>query len=109
MRKCIAVDLDGTLAFYNGWKGENFIGDPIPLMLGRVKDWIKEGHEVIIFTARADNQKSVEYVKLWLGNHGLPGLIVTNTKLKRIGEFWDDRAVRVIANKGVVSNQKDFK
>ena len=32
----IAVDLDGTLARYDGWKGIDHIGDPIPLMVSRV-------------------------------------------------------------------------
>ena len=28
----VAVDLDGTLAEYDGWKGEDVIGDPLPDM-----------------------------------------------------------------------------
>ena len=43
MRKWIGVDLDGTLAKYNGWSGIENIGDPVPLMLMRVKEWIKNG------------------------------------------------------------------
>lgn len=33
----IGVDLDGTLAFYDSWRGIDHIGAPIPLMLQRVK------------------------------------------------------------------------
>ena len=47
----IGVDLDGTLAKYGSWNGGQ-IGDPIPLMVERVKQWIAEGVEVRIFTAR---------------------------------------------------------
>jgi hypothetical protein len=33
----IGIDLDGTLAFRGEWQGHNHIGEPIPLMLKRVK------------------------------------------------------------------------
>ena len=46
----IGVDLDGTLAKYGIWDGS--IGEPIPLMVERVKIWIALGVEVKIFTAR---------------------------------------------------------
>ena len=47
----IGVDLDGTLAQYGGWNG-GLIGDPVPLMLQRVKEWIADGKDVRIMTAR---------------------------------------------------------
>jgi hypothetical protein len=49
----IGVDLDGTLAHYDGWKGADHIGAPIPAMVERVKGWLAEGKTVKIFTARA--------------------------------------------------------
>lgn len=52
-RGWIGVDLDGTLAHYDGWKGPAVIGEPIPSMVERVKRWLAEGHEVRVFTARA--------------------------------------------------------
>ena len=39
----IGVDLDGTLAHYKGWKGRDHIGEPIPAMMQRVKQWLEEG------------------------------------------------------------------
>jgi hypothetical protein len=48
----IGVDLDGTLAHYEGWKGQEHIGEPIAPMVERVKGWLAEGREVRIFTAR---------------------------------------------------------
>jgi hypothetical protein len=48
----IGVDLDGTLAHYDGWKGADHIGAPIPAMVERVKGWLTEGKTVRIFTAR---------------------------------------------------------
>lgn len=48
----IGVDLDGTLAKYAGWVGPDHIGEPVALMLRRVKKWIEQGVDVRIFTAR---------------------------------------------------------
>lgn len=48
----IGVDLDGTLAHYDGWKGADHIGAPVPAMVERVKAWLANGREVRIFTAR---------------------------------------------------------
>ena len=49
----ILVDLDGTLAIYNGYVGPTHIGEPVPKMLERVKSWLADGKTVKIFTARA--------------------------------------------------------
>ena len=48
----IGVDLDATLAEYNGWKGIEEIGDPVPAMADRVRKWIEEGQPIKIMTAR---------------------------------------------------------
>jgi hypothetical protein len=48
----IGVDLDGTLAMYNGWVDETHIGEPVPAMALRVRAWLAKGHTVKIFTAR---------------------------------------------------------
>jgi hypothetical protein len=51
----IAVDCDGTLAQWND-NDPNYepgkIGEPITAMVERVKQWLDEGVEVVIFTAR---------------------------------------------------------
>ena len=39
----VGVDLDGTLAQYDGWKGVDHIGDPVPKMLERVRNWLADG------------------------------------------------------------------
>lgn len=102
MEGWIGVDLDGTLAEYDGWKGEEHIGPPIPLMLERVKKWIADGITVKIFTARASRPESIPHIKKWLEANGLPDLEVTNCKDFGMVMLWDDRCVRVEANTGVV-------
>lgn len=100
------VDLDATLAHYDGWQGELHIGEPIPEMVARVKEWISEGHEVRIFTARVHEevpgkrQACRTAIEDWCEKHIGKRLRVTNTKDFGMIALWDDRAVQVIPNTG---------
>ena len=104
MNGWIGVDLDGTLAHYEGWKGADNIGPPVQKMLERVKAWLAQGREVRIFTARVSRgpyrDEAVRQIKQWLLQHGLPDLEVTNEKDYGMVELWDDRCVQVQANTG---------
>lgn len=100
----IGVDLDGTLAHYDGWKGIDHIGDPVPKMLARVKDWLAEGGTVKIFTARAAVPETVTIIQDWCEKHGLPRLEVTNVKDFGMIELWDDRCYRVKMNTGDIDH-----
>lgn len=108
-RKVIAVDLDGTLAEYHGWKGIENIGKVVPLMQTRVLAWIEEGHTVVIFTARVSDPKDSGVckgiIKDWLEDNGMPRLPITCIKRKEFTEFWDDRAKQVIPNSGVAIDE----
>lgn len=99
----IGVDLDGTLA-HCGRRMGGHIGDPIPAMLERVKGWIAQGITVKIFTARAADPSNIPRVHAWVLEHVDTFLEVTNVKDKHMVELWDDRAVRVVKNKGAVDN-----
>ncbi len=96
----IAVDLDGTLAEYHGFEGIEKIGKPVPIMMARVKNWIAEGKEVAIFTARANDTKAIPYINKWLADNGIGDLEVTCIKHKEFTEFWDDRAIAILSNTG---------
>ncbi len=96
----VGVDLDGTLAQYDHWRGPDHIGDPVPIMMERVKKWLKAGVKIKIFTARASDISSHELIKRWCESHGLPRLEVTNVKDYSMIELWDDRAVQVEPNTG---------
>lgn len=108
MRGWIGVDLDGTLAEYDGWQGEEYIGKPVPEMHKRVLEWINQGVKVKIFTARACNQTAIPHIKKWLVQHGLGDLEVTNVKDYGMIELWDDRAITVQHNTGkIIGLDKD--
>lgn len=100
----IAVDLDGTLAEYHGWKGIKHIGRPVPVVLERVRDMVASGVKVTIFTARANDEEAIPYITNWLQIHGLFELDITNIKRKEFDEIWDDRAISVERNTGFCMN-----
>ncbi len=112
----IGVDLDGTLAYYDGWRGITYIGKPIEPMVDRIKVWLAAGIDVRIFTARmaepSQMQRSafVQALHGWLRGAGLPTLGVTNVKDFGMIELWDDRAVQVTENTGVapIGSQRGF-
>lgn len=97
----IGVDLDGTLAHYDGWYGPAHIGEPIEPMIKRVEGWLAEGIEVRIFTARASVPEYIPFVENWLKEQGFPPLKVTNVKDFQMITLWDDRCVSVETNTGV--------
>ncbi len=94
------MDLDGTLAFYDEWRGPDHIGEPIPEMMDRVKRWISEGRTVKLFTARASIPHLIPPVRTWLDRHGLKGMEITCVKDFFMLELWDDRCVQVVPNTG---------
>lgn len=106
----IGVDLDGTLALYDGWQGEKHIGRPIPLMIERVKRWLEQGIEVRIVTARVcrvdfpDGQEeyavALAAIEAWCKEHVGVVLKVTHKKDFQMRELWDDRCVTVEKNTG---------
>lgn len=103
-RGWIGVDLDGTLAHYDTWRGATHVGKPIPAMVERVKQWLEEGKDVRIFTARvSDGLLSTEYaIKEWCHKVFGQMLPVTNSKDYEMIELWDDRAVGVVMNTGEI-------
>lgn len=98
------VDLDGTLAMYDGWRGIQHIGEPIPQMVDNVKRLLASGRTVKIFTARVhDKEQREEVVKViqdWCVKHIGEALEVTNEKDFAMIDLWDDRCMQVIPNTG---------
>jgi hypothetical protein len=103
----IGVDLDGTLAEYHGWLGAEDIGKPIPAMVERVQQWIKDGKQVRIVTARvalSNSERTIAACAVynWCNTHLGFELPVTSEKDFAMIELWDDRCVHVETNTGRV-------
>lgn len=96
----ICVDLDGTLAEYDHWRGIEHIGEPIMEMVDRVKGWLADGHKVKLFTARWSVFKQRPQFKevwdAWSLKYIGQVIPVTCTKDLSCKEIWDDKAIRVV-------------
>lgn len=114
----IGVDLDGTLAHWDGFQSAEHIGAPVPRMAARVRRYLAQGKDVRIFTARVDGGRVAlamgfsageqfrdaeriraiiqDYTELHFGQR----LPVTNVKDFGMRRLYDDRAVQILANTG---------
>ncbi len=115
-RGWIGVDLDGTLARYDGWRADGSVGAPVPRMVARVKQKLAEGWEVRIVTARVAPTEAVltvapeginkavevqrQIIQAWCREHLGQALPVQCHKDYAMVELWDDRARQVIPNTG---------
>lgn len=105
----VGVDLDGTLAHYDGWNGGE-IGEPIPAMVNKVKNLIATGVKVKIFTARVAGHglpaigegvtDVITPIQDWCEKHIGHRLEVTNVKDFQMIRLYDDRCVQIESNTG---------
>jgi hypothetical protein len=117
----VGVDLDGTLAHYEGWNG-GVIGMPVPAMAARVRQWLAEGREVRIVTARVaaiflpnateeareEARQQRERITAWCFNHFDAMMPVTAVKDFAMVELWDDRCIQVVPNTGQRADGKEW-
>ncbi len=100
IKRSIGVDLDGTLAHYDGWRGISYIGKPIQPIVDAALKKEREGYEIVILTARAADSRSIPIIKNWLRNHDLPNWRITDRKDSSMKQIWDDIAKPVQCNEG---------
>ena len=109
----IGVDIDGTLAKYEGWKGWDHIGDPIPETVKKVNTWLNKGIKVCIFTARtsevsrARNNITFEQMKEVIDNWCEKNLGF-KLPIKKEKDCWmlgaiDDSIVQMDKNTGIAT------
>jgi polyhydroxyalkanoate synthesis regulator phasin len=102
----VGFDLDGTLARYEGWRGINHIGEPIDIMVQRLKYEQSLGLRVKIFTARVANEdnreEAIKVIEEWCMKH--LGEVLEITCIKDMGmlHLYDDRSIQVISNTGIM-------
>lgn len=106
----VGVDIDGTQAYYDGWKGLEHIGEPISQMVEYVKFLLSKNIKVVHFTARvatsdpekyARAKKAIDDWSLKVYGQILP---VTAVKDKDMVIYYDDKACSVIMNEGIIKN-----
>lgn len=104
----IAFDLDGTAAEYDGWKGVEHIGAPIPKTIAMIKAFLAKGAKVKFLTARmaTKDQEERELARTtianWSQEHIGQALEATCIKDRMMVRLYDDRARQVIENEGEV-------
>lgn len=111
----IGVDLDGTLAVYDKFVDIRTIGAPIAPMVALVRQFIKDGKEVRIMTARVSLEPVVtdlhtgekvymsdvhKAIEQWCALNIGYKLPVTCVKDFHMEELYDDRAIQVEKNTG---------
>lgn len=106
----VGFDLDGTLAFYDGWKGFEHVGEPIEVIVDYAKRLIAAGVEVKIVTARAcslhwlvdedEADRGITVIRAWCLEQFGQYLEVTAEKDFNMLYLVDDRAFRVETNTG---------
>lgn len=110
----VGVDLDGTLAVYDGWKGADHVGAPIQKMVDRVNELLRARVKVKIFTARVsalfvstdrfrleECTLAKKAIEQWCLDVFGTVLEVTAVKDYEMHQLWDDRCKQVIGNTGV--------
>jgi hypothetical protein len=114
--KTVAVDLDATLATYEGWRGIQHIGDPRPGAANFLRR-LREVSRVVVFTTRCKeyppgtgterghepDRSTVEvlagHVTGWLDRHELPyDEVYTGQGKPVFAAIVDDRAVPIPPN-----------
>lgn len=108
----IGVDFDGTMATYDGWKGATVLGKPVPEMVRRMQEAMRQGSQFWIFTARVnpaghkykdslDATEAFVAIAKWSMEVFGELLPITHEKNQLWQEIWDDRGRQVIENTGV--------
>lgn len=95
----ICVDLDGTILEYDGWKGPDHFGEPLPGAYEALSNLKAAGWLIIIYTTRGNE----EDVAMQLKKHNLPFHYINYTPYQPPGSnagkpiadvYLDDRAIR---------------
>ena len=104
VQKTVAVDLDGCLAYYDGWRGPDHIGPPIHSMALVCHKLHERGFRIVLNTCRlnktnnrehsVDTDQSLSTIRDWLNDNGLSFVAISLDEGKPFAHVYvDDRAV----------------
>jgi hypothetical protein len=81
-KKTLAIDFDGCLSAYTGWKGEQHLEPPLPGAIEALRGYL-EHYQVVIFTTRAATQEGRDALDEWFVRAGFTDYEL----LSRAGSF----------------------
>lgn len=91
----IAIDFDGTITQYEGWKGWEHTDPPIEGAIAFIKA-LSQIDDVVIFSVRAGYDEGKKAIQEWVDENGLTDHIkgITAKKLPQFIVMIDDRGIR---------------
>jgi soluble P-type ATPase len=112
----IAIDVDGTLLEYDGWKGLGKFGKPLKGAKAAIQELKSLGYEIVIFTTRGDDIGELEkHLRFWnipfdRINCNNPEMPANLSHQKIMADVYiDDRAIAFGGNwNGIVDKVKMF-
>jgi phosphoglycolate phosphatase-like HAD superfamily hydrolase len=94
-RRTIAIDFDGVIAEYDGYRGRDALGEPRLDVREALRELRSEGWKIVVHTTRGEHE-----ILAYLAHHGIPfDEINRNSDYNTAGPkpvadlYWDDRAV----------------
>lgn len=95
-RRTVAVDFDGVISEYDGWKGVGVLGTPRSDVVEVLRTLHQEGWKLVVHTTRSPRE-----IEDYLAQHTIPYDEINCNSDYRTGGvkpvadvYWDDRAVR---------------
>lgn len=114
MSGTIAIDFDGVLSKYTGWKGYSApLDPPVEGAIQAIRDYQDAGLSVAIYTSRADSSAQVIRIEQWLREHGLEFKRIKEIQISNLKPpatvYLDDRAFQFNGIFPTPGEIKDFK
>lgn len=110
----IAIDFDGVLSDYAGWKGYSAPFDPpVEGAIQAIRDYQDAGYDVCIYTTRADSPDQIVRLQQWLRVHTLEKKRVNKIKITDRKPpaivYIDDRAILFTGTFPSIKTIQEFK
>lgn len=96
LHRTIAVDFDGVIASYDGWRGPKVLGDPREDVVEALCRLSAEGWKIVVYSTRGEDE-----IGGYLARHAIPFDEINRNSdyqtkgVKPVADvYWDDRAFR---------------
>ena len=100
----LCIDFDGVIHDYAHPKPGRKMGEPIAGAKESLELLKQKGHEIIIFTVKADSERGIQIVREWMEYYQIPFDSITNIK-QNADYYIDDKAIRFEGNWDETNNK----